>query len=76
MTLDRCDYLVESYFERSPPPEEDYRVDPTEWEEARCQDFLDVSRTPMVGRMLWAPKWIPSFRTWGRYCLLRRRSKL
>ncbi|KAF8537583.1 Alg9-like mannosyltransferase family-domain-containing protein [Trichophaea hybrida] len=74
VTLDNCDYLIESYFNRDPQPEEDYHVDTDRWEEVRCEDFLDTSKTPTLGRMLWVPKWIPSFRNWGRYCLLRRKS--
>ncbi|KAA8914537.1 Alg9-like mannosyltransferase family-domain-containing protein [Sphaerosporella brunnea] len=74
--IDDCNYLVESYFDRgnSSQFEPDYQVDMKQWEEVECKDFLDSARTPTLGRILWAPKWIPSFRAWGKYCLLKRKS--
>jgi alpha-1,2-mannosyltransferase len=76
VTIDDCNYLVESYFDRRDPSqfEDDYQVNKSQWEEVECKDFLDAARTPTLGRILWAPKWIPSFRAWGKYCLLKRRS--
>lgn len=67
MTLDDCDYMVESYFKN----QEAYELD-SEWSTMRCEDFLDAAHTPTLGRVFWVPKWIPNVRNWGRYCLFRR----
>jgi hypothetical protein len=74
VSFDTCDYLVESYFNRDPIPTEDYQVSMEEWEEGRCEDFLDTARTPTLGRILWVPKGIPNVRSWGKYCLYRRKA--
>jgi len=69
--FNQCDYLVESYFGGG--SQEDYPGDKSQWEEVLCEDFLDGARTPTLGRILWVPKWIPSVRRWGKYCLLKRK---
>lgn len=57
--------------------EPDYVNDTDTWEQLACEPFLDASTTGLVGRLGWVPDWdiIPAKyrRSWGEYCLLRRK---
>ncbi|KAI9812260.1 MAG: mannosyltransferase [Thelocarpon impressellum] len=76
-----CNLLVDSYFPGSPVSELEppYMLDTATWEEVACSRLLDTSRTNRLGRMLWLPELDiipqPFRRKWGKYCLLRRRTK-
>jgi len=76
VSLELCDYMVESYFSR--PVEEfeaDYALDQGQWESVYCENFLDSTQTGMLGRTLWVPSWVPVKKSWGRYCLLKRAAR-
>lgn len=73
-----CDFLVDVEFEGREVSEKEPRfIGSTEWEEVKCEKFLDASATGMLGRLGWVPEWegMPGSlrRSWGKYCLLRRR---
>ncbi|KAL2042432.1 hypothetical protein N7G274_004924 [Stereocaulon virgatum] len=76
----QCSYLVDSHFDGSEPSilEPNYILDTKTWDEMRCQNFLDASKTHPLSRIFWIPDLniIPAQyrRKWGRYCLLRRKS--
>ena len=57
--------------------EPDYVADTEHWETLKCESFLDVTRTHLLGRLLWVPDlpFIPEQfrRKWGQYCLLQRK---
>ena len=78
--VEHCSYMVDSYFAGSEPNElePNYIHDTENWETVQCNDFLDASRTNLVGRTLWIPdsNIVPERfrRRWGRYCLLRRKT--
>ncbi|KAI9809237.1 MAG: hypothetical protein M1825_002528 [Sarcosagium campestre] len=77
--VSRCTFLVDSYFPHLEPTrlEPHYILDEKDWEKVACSPFLDTRRTGQLGRMIWLPDLDflpPSFRrSWGEYCLLRRR---
>ncbi len=77
--IEHCSYLVDSHFPGSEPSklEPNYTLDTEHWEEMQCTEFLDASRTSLIGRTLWLPdsNIVPNRfrRRWGRYCLLRRK---
>lgn len=78
--VDRCTFLIDSYFDDSPSPlEPNYVADADNWEKLYCSAFLDSSRTSFLGRLFWVPEWpiIPERhrRKWGQYCLLRRKNQ-
>jgi len=76
VSLELCDYMVESYFSR--PVEEfepDYALDQGQWESVYCENFLDSAQTGMLGRTLWMPRWVPIKKSWGKYCLLKRTAR-
>ena len=78
--IKHCSYLVDSYFPgtNSSALEPHYILDTSIWEQLQCADFLDTSKTHILGRIFWIPSFdiIPEKyqRKWGRQCLLRRRS--
>lgn len=77
-----CPFLVDTqYPERTdplPPSEPDYISDVENWEEVRCERFLDAAKTHLLARTLWVPDLsiVPDRfkRKWGRHCLLRRKT--
>ncbi|KAL5392767.1 hypothetical protein DPSP01_000467 [Paraphaeosphaeria sporulosa] len=77
--VDNCNYLVDSRIPSMPATEKepDFMSDTKTWEKVTCQSFLDASSTSVIGRLVWVPNWpfIPARfrRTWGTYCLLRRK---
>lgn len=77
--VEHCSFLVDSSFPGVPSTnlEPDYIHNTDKWEQLACEPFLDVSSTGIIGRLGWVPDWnvIPAKyrRTWGEYCLLRRR---
>ncbi|EEA25590.1 mannosyltransferase [Talaromyces marneffei ATCC 18224] len=77
--ISQCTFLVDSYFPSRPSTdlELDYIHNQEDWEVLACHQFLDVSETATLGRVLWIPNlpFVPSRfrRHWGDYCLLRRR---
>ncbi|KAH0537021.1 hypothetical protein FGG08_006156 [Glutinoglossum americanum] len=78
-SLSQCSFLVDSYFpgSKSSELEPHYVLDTANWQELSCRQFLDTSRTSLLGRTLWLPdsNLIPERfrRQYGRYCLLRRK---
>lgn len=69
--------MVESYFIRPVGEFElDYPLDEGNWESIFCEDFLDSTQTGMLGRTVWVPWWVPVKRSWGKYCLFRRKARL
>lgn len=78
--VSECSYLVDSYFPGREPTElePDYIHDELQWEQLTCKEFLDTSRTGLLGRLIWIPDLpiVPERfrRHWGQYCLLKRRS--
>ncbi|KAF2195273.1 glycosyltransferase family 22 protein [Zopfia rhizophila CBS 207.26] len=79
--ITHCKFLVDSYFPGTTPSalEPSYISDIETWETLSCENFLDASRTTILGRLLWVPDWpfIPERyrRRWGRYCLLRQKNR-
>ena len=77
--IDHCSFLVDSYFPgtQASSLEPNYIEDTKTWELLQCEDFLDASRTSLLGRTLWLPNLeiIPPrhLRKWGSYCLLKRK---
>lgn len=57
--------------------EPDYIADTEHWEKLKCEPFLDVARTHLLGRLFWVPDlpFVPEKlrRKWGEYCLLQRK---
>lgn len=80
--IDHCTFLVDSYFSEAQQSslEPAYILDKATWETLECRNFLDTSKTGLLGRIFWVPdiKIIPSRlrRKWGRYCLLRRKQRV
>ncbi|KAI9857459.1 MAG: mannosyltransferase [Trichoglossum hirsutum] len=81
-SLSQCSFLVDSYFPGSEASdlEPHYILDTANWQELSCSQFLDASRTSLLGRTLWLPdsSLIPERfrRQYGRYCLLRRKKEI
>jgi len=77
-----CSFMVDSSFPSVAPTslEPDYIHDDENWEKLSCEPFLDTSRTGIIGRLGWVPDWkvIPAKyrRSWGDYCLLRRKKPI
>lgn len=77
--IEHCTFLIDSHFENSQPTELEpaYVLDTETWAKVKCEPFLDAAKTSMIGRMLWVPDhaMVPARfrRTWGEYCLLRRK---
>ncbi|KAI9830844.1 MAG: hypothetical protein M1819_005369 [Sarea resinae] len=77
--IGHCSFLVDSSFPGASPSElePDYAQDDKNWEVLASYEFLDASRTSLVGRILWIPDWeiIPARlrRKWGHYHLLQRK---
>ncbi|GFF65769.1 alpha-1,2-mannosyltransferase (Alg9), putative [Aspergillus lentulus] len=77
--ISQCSYLVDSSFpgRAATELEPDYVHDESEWETITCKDFLDTSQTSALGRLIWVPDFpmLPARfrRSWGQYCLLKRR---
>ena len=72
-----CDYLVDSYLpSKSIEPSElepNYTLDESTWERVHCEGFLDTAGTrSFLERALWIPGRNQN-KTWGEYCLLRRK---
>ena len=78
--IGHCTFLVDSYFPGSQATslEPDYVLDSKTWKVVQCSDFLDVTKTHVLGRIFYLPAWdvIPARyrRNWGQYCLLQRRT--
>ncbi|KAF1931584.1 glycosyltransferase family 22 protein [Didymella exigua CBS 183.55] len=78
-SIEHCEFIVDSSLPGVVPNalEPDYITDTEHWEPLKCASFLDVSRTHLVGRLLWVPdlSFIPEQfrRKWGQYCLLQRK---
>ncbi|KAK6527847.1 mannosyltransferase [Orbilia ellipsospora] len=71
-----CDYIVDSYFSKREEQnmEPNYILDAGNWDQVTCGKFLDASKTPFLGRVLWLPSWLlKDTREWGDYCILRRK---
>lgn len=70
--------MVDAYFPglEATDLEPNYMLDADTWEKLQCSDFLDASRTHVLGRTMWLPNTnlVPERfrRRWGSYCLLRR----
>ncbi|KAL9083385.1 MAG: hypothetical protein Q9165_008535 [Trypethelium subeluteriae] len=68
----RCNFLVDSFFPNSQPTkyEPQYILDDTTWQSLKCEPFLDVTQTGILGRLVPLPDWgiVPeSFRRkWGK----------
>ncbi|GAB7366282.1 hypothetical protein MBLNU230_g7839t1 [Neophaeotheca triangularis] len=79
-----CDFLVDSKLPSTVATalEPDFVDDEATWERVLCLPFLDAASTGVLGRLGWVPEWAEGWfplsarRVWGRYCLLRRRSKV
>lgn len=80
--ISHCSFLVDSSFPgiEPSPLQPDYVHDEDTWEQLACEPFLDASQTGVIGRLGWVPDWsfIPAKyrRTWGEYCLLRRKKAI
>ena len=76
-----CTYLVDFHAPSTETTklEPAYVEDGENWERLKCLPFLDAASTGVVGRMGWVPDlpFIPTRfkRTYGEYCLLRRRKR-
>jgi len=75
--ISTCDYLVDSYLpSTSVEPSElepNYMLDDSTWERVHCERFLDAAGTrSFLARALWIPGRNQD-KTWGGYCLLRRK---
>jgi alpha-1,2-mannosyltransferase len=74
-----CTYLVDTRLPsaNSSKLEPDFVKDSQQWKIVMCANFLDSSRTSMLGRMIWLPdlQFLPERhrRQWGQHCLLSRR---
>jgi alpha-1,2-mannosyltransferase len=70
---------VDSRLPSAPPSrlEPDYAADEGTWERVVCEPFLDAGATGVLARIAWLPesRFLPATlkRTWGEYCLLRRK---
>jgi alpha-1,2-mannosyltransferase len=71
-----CTYLVDLDL----PSKQETRLEPRwksrdgQWEEEFCKPFLDAEGSYRWSRLLWLPWGIGgSGRTWGQYCLLKRK---
>ncbi|KAI0998842.1 Alpha-1,2-mannosyltransferase [Podosphaera aphanis] len=88
--ISSCSFLVDTYYpERAPSSlEPNYLLDTETWEAAKCISFLDATKTPLLGRILWLPElpqWFPKIwqviwrertsRKWGKHCLLKRKRR-
>ncbi|KAI9756423.1 MAG: hypothetical protein M4579_003845 [Chaenotheca gracillima] len=79
--LSHCSFLVDSYFPGAEHSalEPNHIQDTKTWDQIACVDFLDASRTGLLGRMLWIPDLdlVPERfrRHWGQYCLLGRKTR-
>jgi alpha-1,2-mannosyltransferase len=77
--ISQCSYLVDSSFpgRAATELEPDYVHDESEWETITCTNFLDTSQSSALGRLIWVPDFpmLPARfrRSWGQYCLLKRR---
>lgn len=77
--VDNCNYLIDSHVPSVPATDKEpnYIADTKTWEKLSCKSFMDASNTSLISRLLWVPDWpvIPARfrRTWGEYCLLRRK---
>lgn len=80
--LRTCNFLVDTYYPGSEPSEHepDYNLDVDNWDPVSCGNFLDASRTHILGRTIWLPNlpFIPERfrRKWGGHCLLKRKAKI
>ncbi|KAI9783962.1 MAG: mannosyltransferase [Geoglossum umbratile] len=81
-SLSQCTFLVDTYFPGSEASELEphYVLDTANWQELSCNQFLDASRTSLLGRTLWLPdsSLVPEKfrRRYGRYCLLRKKREI
>ncbi|KAJ3297565.1 mannosyltransferase [Borealophlyctis nickersoniae] len=72
-----CDYLVDYISPTAPSKydpssdEPNYAADTKVWVKHQCVPFLDASRSNRWARAFWVPG--GKGKTWGEYCLLRRR---
>ena len=75
--IKNCEWLVDTVMVGQETELEPVYADRKEWERVKCERFLDVGRTGLVGRVIWVPEWewVPKGwrRVWGEMCLLRRR---
>ncbi|KAF2200566.1 hypothetical protein GQ43DRAFT_481473 [Delitschia confertaspora ATCC 74209] len=57
--ISRCTFLIDSYFPDASwsALEPKYILDRKTWEPMACEEFLDASRTGILGRLLWVPEW-------------------
>ena len=72
-----CEWLVDTVVVGDSGTEsEPVYAEREEWERVKCERFLDVGRTGLVGRVVWVPEWelVPKRwrRVWEEMCLLRR----
>lgn len=77
-----CTFLVDSHLPSTETTsfEPAYVKDGEHWERVKCLPFLDAALTGTLGRLGWVPDlpFVPQRfkRTWGEYCLLKRKKKL
>ncbi|KAF3925496.1 hypothetical protein AA313_de0204064 [Arthrobotrys entomopaga] len=74
--IESCDYIIDSYFDKREEQslEPNYVLDVENWDQITCGKFLDASKTPFLGRVLWLPSWsLKDKRVWGEYCILRKK---
>lgn len=72
-----CDYLVALSLPSRKPTllEPDWTTHP-DWEAELCLPFLDAAATPSWARLVDLPRGaggLDAARSWGRYCLMRRK---
>lgn len=78
--ISHCNFLVDSYFPGSEESalEPHYVLQSDAWEQVKCEPFLDVGATSLVGRLVWTPasSSLPKQfqRKWGQYCLLKQKT--
>jgi len=76
-----CTFLVDSQLPSTEVTslEPDRIRDEATWDKVQCLPYLDAASTSITGRLGWIPDlpFIPDKykRTWGEYCLLRRKRK-
>ena len=73
-----CEWLVDTVMVGDSGTEiEPVYAEMEEWQRVKCERFLDVGRTGVMGRVIWVPEseWVPKAwrRVWGEMCLLKRK---